>query len=305
MLTFFKKLLSNIKQRLKRLIPFFIILILIVLLTLGFLWRDIVITIKSGEAGVMYYLFFGGTVTDKVIPEGIHIIAPWDNITIYTVRIQTTLHEFTVLTNRGLPITLELAIRFRPEYEVLGLLHQQVGPDYFNTIIIPEVESVLRKNIGHYNPEEIYINKDNVLTEIIVEALEALGQKYVEITDVIIRSVILPDEIQSAIKNKLIDEQQYEAYEFKLKREEQEAERKRIEAKGIHDYHETIAKTLDNKMLRWRGIEATLKLSESNNSKVIVVGGTGTDGLPLIGNFPLIAPEKIPEKKLEKVPEKP
>ncbi|OAD21035.1 Membrane protease subunit stomatin/prohibitin-like protein, partial [Candidatus Thiomargarita nelsonii] len=118
-----------------------------------FFWNRIVITINSGEAGVLYQRLFGGTVTDFVYDEGIHLVLPWDTMYIYNVRIQTKLHDFEVLTNRGLPITLTLAIRYRPEYETVGLLHQQVGPDYVNTIIVPQIESELRKQIGHYNPE--------------------------------------------------------------------------------------------------------------------------------------------------------
>jgi regulator of protease activity HflC (stomatin/prohibitin superfamily) len=279
---FFKKILNWFKSKL----PYFIVTLLILLLILVFFYKQIVITIKSGEAGVLYMRFFGGTVTDYVYPEGIHLIAPWDDMQIYNVRIQTQFHDFEVLTNRGLPIKLSLAIRFRPEYEMLAVLHQQVGPDYINTIIIPAIESILRKEIGHYNPEDIYINKDNFLTEIIMKALDELGQKFVKINDVVIRAVSLPDSIKKAIENKLVKEQQYQAYHFQLKIAEQEAKRKRIEAQGISDYHKILSKTLNQKIIKWHGIEATLKLSKSENAKIIVIGA-GKDGLPIIGNIPL------------------
>ena len=130
---------------------------------------------------------------------------------------------------------------------MLSVLHQQVGPDYVNTIIIPQIESILRKEIGHYNPEEIYINKDNFLTEIIMKALDELGQKFVKINDVVIRAITFPDSIKKAIENKLVKEQQYQAYHFQLKIAEQEAKRKRIEAQGISNYQKIISETLNQK----------------------------------------------------------
>jgi len=297
-------MIKKIRAWLKRQIPYLIIIMLVLVWALFFFWLRIVISINSGEAGVLYWRFFGGTETDHVYSEGIHIVAPWDKMYIYNVRVQTVLHELEVLTNRGLPIHLVLAIRFQPEYETLGVLHQEVGPDYVNTIIVPDIDSVLRKEIGHYNPEDIYINKENILTKIIVKALNELGKKYVNIHGIVIRSVALPKPIKLAIEEKLVEEQRFQTYDFKLKREEKEAERRaieatgiankrRIEAAGIRDYQKIISETLDEKMLKWHGIEASLKLSESENAKVIVIGA-GKNGLPIIGNLPLESNEPVP-----------
>ncbi len=287
---------KKIRAWLKRKIPYIIIIMLVFFWALFFFWPRIVISIKSGEAGVLYWRFFGGTETDRVYAEGLHVIAPWDTMYIYNVRIQTVLHELEVLTNRGLPIQLQLAIRFQPEYETLGVLHQEVGPDYINTIIVPDIDSVLRKDIGHYNPEEIYVNKEGVLSKIIVNALNELGQKYVKMHSIVIQSVVLPKPIKQAIEDKLVEEQRSKTYYFILERERQEAERRRIEATGIanklrveaagiRDYQKIIKETLDEKMLKWHGVQATVQLSESENAKVIVIGA-GKNGLPIIGNVP-------------------
>ncbi|MDQ7091569.1 MAG: prohibitin family protein [Methylococcales bacterium] len=276
------KIFSHFRHWVREKIAYFVVVFLAITLGFVFFWPQIVITIESGEAGVLYRRFFG-TVTDRVFPEGIHVIYPWDTLTVYNLRIQTVLHEFNILTNQGLPITISLAIRYRPEYEMLGVLHQQVGPDYVQTIIIPQVESVLRKRLSLYDPEDIYTNKHNILTKVVVEALEELGRKYITTSGIIIRSIILPDSIKDAIEKKLIEEQAAKAYTFTLQKEEREAERKRIEARGIKDYQKIIAQTLSDQLIRWRGIQATLELAKSNNSKVIVIGA-GKNGLPIILN---------------------
>lgn len=277
---YFKNSFLRLRRWIQRNLAYFAVFFVSLLLTFIFLWPQIVITVNSGEGGVLYKRFFG-TVTDKVYTEGIYAIFPWDTLYIYNGRIQTVLHDFDVLTNQGLPIHLSLAIRFRPEYDMLGLLHQQVGPDYINTIIIPEVESVLRKRLSPYKPEEIYTNKDKILTTVVIEAVEALGQKYVTANDVIIREIALPPTIRQAIEAKLTEEQRDQTYVYRLKREEKEAKRKAIEAEGIKNYQDTVAKTLSDKLLKWQGIQATLELAKSNNSKVVVIGA-GSSGMPLI-----------------------
>lgn len=267
--------------------PYIVVITLVTLLMMAFLWPRIFITIHGGQAGVLYKRFTIGTVTDYVYPEGLHVIFPWDVMHIYDARVQLVKHQFKVLTNQGLPVYLKIAIRFHPEYELIGVLHQKIGPDYVNKIIIPQIESVMRRNIGKYTPEDIYTNKEGVLSNIIVLALEETGRKYVRISDIIIRSLDLPKPVAKSIEEKLVYEEQFKAYQYILDREKQEAERKRIEAQGIQDYHTIIAETLDEHMLTWQGIQATTKLSESQNAKMLIFGNQGSNGLPLILGAPL------------------
>jgi regulator of protease activity HflC (stomatin/prohibitin superfamily) len=245
------------------------------------LWSRILVVIKPGEAGVLYRMLTTGTVTDHVYAEGLHIVMPLNTMYKYDTRVQITLHELDVLTSSGLPIKLSLAVRYQVTYDLLGTLHQQVGPDYPNKIILPQIESVLRRNIGQYTPEDIYTNRAGVLSKIISLALEEVGRRFIQVDDIIIRSVQLPEGVQKSIETKLVSEQQFLAYKFRLKMEAEEATRKGIEAEGIAAYQKTISKTLNDKLVQWQGIQATLELAKSPNSKVIVIGA-GKAGLPII-----------------------
>lgn len=260
-----------------------LIFLLIIITTIIVLWPLMVITIHSGEAGVRYSRFFGGTVTDYVYPEGIYLIWPFDKIYVYDVRWQTVMHEFSFLTKKGLPIKLKLAIRYMPDYELLGLLQKEVGPDYVNKIIIPQTESILRRHMGEHDPEDIYTNKAGILSNIVSLALEEIGMKFVRVDDIIIRSVELPQGIVDAIEEKLVYEQRSKAYGYRLEIEEYEKARKRIEAEGINQFQNIIKSTLDDRLLKWQGVQATLELAKSNNAKVVIIG-SGADGLPLILN---------------------
>ena len=145
------------------------------------------------------------------------------------------------------------------------------------------MESTLRTILGQYDAEEIYTTKKGVIQRVMNEALEQVAQRFVKIDDVMITVVELPPRIKEAIEAKLVEQQLAEAYVYKLERETKEADRKRIEAGGIRDYNRIIEASLSEKVLKWKGVEATRDLSMSPNAKMVVIGG-GKDGLPVILN---------------------
>jgi regulator of protease activity HflC (stomatin/prohibitin superfamily) len=271
----------------KKTLPVLLLLCLLLLLAFYF-WPRIFITVLPGEAAVKWLRFAGGTQTNQVYSEGMHYIFPWDKMYIYNVRVQQTAHDFDVLTVNGLRVHLSISIRYRPEYDVLGLLHKEVGVDYVNKLVIPEIESVLRIIIGQITADEVYATKTPVIEKAVSDGIEQVAQRYVKIDDVIIKKVQLPATVAEAIQYKMQQKHLAEAYEFKLLRERKEAERKRIEAGGIRDYNDIIDMSLSETILHWKGILATLDLAASNNAKVVVIGNSET-GLPIIGNVPMDA----------------
>lgn len=244
------------------------------------MWPYVVVTIRPGEAGVLFHRFTG-TDMDKVYGEGLKVIFPWDVMYVYNCRLQNVERDFHLLTNTGLPVNIHIAIRYQPDIHLLPHLHTEVGPEYVENVVIPETEAVLRKFVGQFSPEEIYTSKRGLLDGIVMNSLAQSEARFVRIDDVLVKAVNLPAPVQKAIEDKLVLEQQEKAYAFRITIEKQEAERKRIEALGIRDYQHTIRDTLDDKLLRWQGIQATRELAVSNNAKTVVVG-SGRDGLPLI-----------------------
>lgn len=264
----------------QRKLPYIVVSFLTLMMVLVFLWNSIFITIKPGEAGVLFRRF-SGTEIDYVYPEGLHIISPLNIMHIYNVRKQVTFHEFNVLTNKGLSVHMALAIRYQPEYDLLGVLHQEIGPEYVTTVIIPQTESVMRKELGQYTAEQIYTNEAGLLTKAILLAIEEVGRNFVEVKDIIIRNIRLPETVKAAIEDKLTEEQRFKAYEFRLQIATNEAKRKRIEAEGIRAYQAIVDQSLTERLLKHQGIQATLELAKSDNAKVVIVG-SGENGLPII-----------------------
>ena len=154
--------------------------------------------------------------------------------------------------------------------------------DYASLLVIPEVRSTVRQVAGRYTAEEIYSTKRSEVEQAIIdEAGAKLKENNIEMKALLIRSINLPNEIKKAIETKLTKEQEQLAYEFRLKTEKLEAERKRVMAEGEAAANKIVNSSLTPELLKMRGIEATLDLAKSPNSKVVFVG-SGKDGLPLI-----------------------
>ena len=263
----------------KTLIPFIILGVIAVI----FISKSAV-TIDSGEVGVLYKTFSGGVVTDEPpLGEGFHIVAPWNKVYVYNVRQQELLEKsMAVLSANGLEIKLDASVLYQPTAATVGLLHQTRGTDYLNSVIIPAVRSATRSVVGRYTPEQLYSTKrDAIQAEIYIETKKIVEPQYVQLNDILVRDVTLPSTIKTAIESKLKQEQESLEYEFRLVTAAKEAQKQIIEAKGKADANKILSASLNDKILKDKGIEATMQLSSSPNTKVIVIGG-GKDGLPLI-----------------------
>ena len=431
------------REKLRENTPYLVITLLVSLFILAYLFHRIFITVPAGHAGIHFEWLGDGTDVNNVYVEGLHVIAPWNTLTLYNLRVQEVDQIFEVLTSDGLAIEATMSIRFRPAERLLGMLHKEHGPDYVDSYLLAELGSSARRIIGLVTPSEFYSSardsvedaidehlrwelreldeffntdwphspgydewfvaeadaatkglttrqtnelkqamldtfnlelllnrlrdgvwkeeidelgligayyqtsaefdslkdshqilskqlsavesvlsdsddeRDTGLFHLITDTKDSLIVDYydslkiefneveltldqvrfklrslvdvydrdfmaIDIHDVLIKNIVLPPKIAAAIEKKLEQEQVALEFEFRVVRERQEAERKRVEAEGIRDFQAIVAKTIDEELLQWKGIEATLELAKSDNAKIIIVGGS--DGLPLILN---------------------
>ena len=270
--------MTTSKKKLPAGVPIIILLIVLIILI-----TKSAITIPSGHAGVLYKTFGKGVVTDKPpLNEGFHLVAPWNKVFVYEVRQQELFETMRVLSSNGLEIKLDASAWYQPVYNDLGRLHKEKGENYVDRVIKPAIRSATRSVVGRYTPEQLYSSKRDAIQEEIFEETKAiLNKQYVQLNEVLVRDVTLPPTIKQAIERKLKQEQESLEYEFRLVTAQKEAEKVRIEAQGKADANRILSASLTDKILKDKGIEATMKLSESSNAKVVVIG-SGKDGLPVI-----------------------
>jgi regulator of protease activity HflC (stomatin/prohibitin superfamily) len=199
----------------------------------------------------------------------------------YEVRQQEKLERMAVLSSNGLEISLEVSIWYQPRLDKMALLHQQKGVDYAERVVAPAIRSATRSVIGRYTPEEIYSTKrDAIQKEIQIETKKILDGQFIQLNECLVRDITLPPTIKTAIENKLKQEQESLEYEFKLEKAKKEAERQQIDAEGKANANRILNASLTEKILQEKGINATLELAKSPNSKVVIIGDK--DGMPLI-----------------------
>lgn len=240
-------------------------------------------TVEATERAVLFYKFSGGLDKDDVKTPGLHVKAPWNEV--YTYEVAETKEEeaMDVLDKNGLSISVDVTVRFYPVHGMIGYLHEKFNTSYIEKLVKPEVRSSVRQVMGRYTAEEIYSTKRaEVETAIKEETGKVLLDNNIEMKALLIRSINLPAQIKQAIENKLEQEQESLAYQYRLDKEKSEAERKRIAAEGEAKANDIVNSSLSDKLLKMRGIEATLELSKSENSKIVIIGGEG--GMPLILN---------------------
>lgn len=256
--------------------------IFIIIVVLIILFKSAV-TIDSGHAGVVHETLSDGVDPNKPpLGPGFHVIAPWNRVIDYETRQQEIPEKMSVLSSNGLDIKLDASVLYQPEVENLGRLHLEKGEDYLNRVLQPAIRSAARSVVGRYTPEQLYSSKrDAIQEEIFEETKKIVEPQYIQLNDILIRDVTLPPTIKEAIERKLKQEQESLEYEFRLVTATKEAEKVRIEAQGKADANKILSASLTDKILQDKGIDATIKLSESPNSKVIVIG-SGDSGMPII-----------------------
>jgi regulator of protease activity HflC (stomatin/prohibitin superfamily) len=308
------------RRRLLRHLPGLSFVFLVGLLIVVVLWPYVVITVPSGSVGVLWKRFNGldlycwcwvgrGTVLDprELREEGLHIIWPWDKLYLYNLRLQSTTQTYNAISKDGVNVKAQISVRYQLLHNSVAVLHKFIGPDFLTSVVDPEMGSQARQVIAQYTAEAVYTSREQIQKQIrdatqrslaanlnkLVqpEAMEQPDPKHyndflqdaIQILDTLVLSIELPPDIVSAINRQTEQYYMIQEYKFRVQREAEESKRKQIEADGIAAFQKTVSQGISESYLRWRGIEATLLLSQSPNAKVVVIG-SGRDGLPIILN---------------------
>jgi regulator of protease activity HflC (stomatin/prohibitin superfamily) len=289
----------------ERRLPFIVIYLMVATTIAVVLAPFVLVTVPSGYVGVLWKRFGGGTVLDprRLKNEGMRITVPWNKVVLYDLRLQSTTKTFNAISSDGISLTASINIRFRLKRDAVPQLHQSIGPNYVQALIVPEIGNRMREVIAEYTAEDVYSTKREEIQDKIHKLAESrLGERIMEggesedeenapykiplyamlnLIDTLILGIELPAAVVTAINRRI--EQYYisEEYKFRVAREIRESERKRIEAEGISEFQRIVSQGISDSYLRWRGVEATLQLAQSSNSKIVVVGN-GRSGLPII-----------------------
>ena len=235
--------------------------------------------VPTGNVGVLT-LF--GRVTGEVLSEGIHVINPLKTNNLMSVQTQSMKESASVPSSEGLVLNLDTSLIYHLNPDKAADVLQKIGPDYEAKVIEPELRAAIREATASHTANALYTGeREMVAKQISGQLTTAMNQRGLIVENVLLRDIQLPQTLKASIEAKQQAEQEALAMNFRLQKEKQEAERKRIEAGGIRDFQQIVAQGISPQLLEWKGIEATELLSKSPNSKVVVIGNP-KNGLPLI-----------------------
>jgi prohibitin 1 len=235
--------------------------------------------IPAGHVGV---IDFFGNVSDNTLYPGVNLVNPMANVIKFDARTQELKEVMNVPSQEGLSVELEISLLYSLSFANANKIYKTLGEDYVEKILIPQFRSVVRGVTASYDAKALYTEEREVLSKRIETDLSKLvGPRGITLEAAPLRQITLPPGLTSAIEEKLKAEQESQRMQFVLQRETQEAQRKRIEAQGIADFQKIVSAGISEQLLKWKGIEATEKLANSSNSKVVIIG-SAKDGLPVI-----------------------
>jgi prohibitin 1 len=235
--------------------------------------------VPAGHVGVLT-LF--GRVTGDILPEGTHPVNPFKVNTVLSTRTQELKETATVPSTEGLIMTLDTSLLFRLDKDKAAEVIRTIGPEYIAIVVEPNLRSAIRAVTAAHSANALYTGaREEVAVKIQEELGRILAPRGVIVESVLLRDVQLPAMLKASIEAKQQAEQDALRMSFILQKEKQEAERKRIEAQGIADFQKIVAQGISTQLLEWKGIEATEKLANSTNTKVVIIGNP-KNGLPLV-----------------------
>jgi prohibitin 1 len=235
--------------------------------------------VPAGHVGVLT-LF--GRVTGDVLPEGTHMVNPFKGNNVMSVRTQELKETASVPSDEGLVMTLDTSLLFRLSPDKAADVFQKIGPGYIEIVVEPTLRALIRSVTATHSANALYTGgREQVAQEIYKELTSQLGARGIEVQNVLLRDIQLPAMLKTSIEAKQQAEQDALRMNFVLQKEKQEADRKRIEAQGIRDFQQTVSQGISQQLLEWKGIEATERLANSGNAKIVLIGNT-KNGLPLI-----------------------
>jgi regulator of protease activity HflC (stomatin/prohibitin superfamily) len=255
------------------------LLILGFVVVLFFAFFNPIAVIPAGNVGVQDWF---GSVSSHVLSSGVHLVVPFTRVVRMSVQTQELKEVAEVPSQEGLIMDLEVSLLYRLRPDKAGDIYKTVGRNYVSVVVEPQIRSAIREITASYDAKALYSSeRDKIAHEVFDYFTKLTADRGVVPEAVLLRKVGLPPMVANAIQVKLQREQEAEQMKFVLQKEQQEAERKRIEAQGIADFQRIVASGISQNLLEWKGIEATEKLALSSNSKVVVIGNSKT-GLPII-----------------------
>lgn len=257
----------------------FKVLGLLAVLFIVFLIANPITVVPAGNVGIKDFF---GIVSNNPLRSGIHLIIPFTKVVKLSIRTQEILEMAEVPSREGLIMNLDVSLLFHLRNEFAPEMYKKVGKSYQEVVVVPQFRSAIREITAAYEAKSLYsAERDKIAKEIFQLVKKLTEERGIVVEQVLLRKIGLPSLVANAIQEKLKREQEAEQMKFILQKEQQEAERKRIEAQGIADFQKIVSQGISSQLLEWKGIEATEKLANSTNAKIVIIGNPKT-GLPVI-----------------------
>ena len=220
------------------------------------------VVVEDGEVGVQKSF---GVIRDEPVGQGIAFQLPVvRTVTRWNVKLQEIKESANVPSSEGLIVGLETSLLFRVLPGEAPKIRKTVGRNYIELLVIPYLRNAVRDVVAGYPVKNIY--SETGRKEIAMKILEFLranlAPRGIEVVDVLLRDIRLPERFRESIELKLTAEQRVQQKEFELEQARKDAEIEVARAKGAARAQEIVRSTLSGSYLQYLWIKT---LNENPN----------------------------------------
>ncbi|WLT31825.1 prohibitin family protein [Geothrix sp. PMB-07] len=248
------------------------------------LLASMAVVVPPGQAGIQV-LF--GKVNSEPLPSGLHFINPFSQVVEMEVRTRNYTmsnvadegqrkgdDSIAVISSDGLTVKLDATIFYSLQQARLPEIYRTIGPDVEERIVRSEIRASLRDAAAALSATELYTSKRQSFVDQVTKTLKAAFEaRGINLEQMLLRNVILPDQITKAINDKISADQDAQKMAFVLQKEKQEAERKRIEAEGQARAQQIVSQSLTPQIIEYQRIQALRDIGAKGNLIITPMGG--------------------------------
>jgi len=228
--------------------------------------------VRPGEVGMIQRI---GVIKPKPIlsgAKGFNIFT--DKIIKINVRVTEVYSQLIVPTREGLSINAELSLLYHVNADSIKKVYVMFGQNYEEVAIMTNFRATTREITAKYYATELYATEREKIEHAIKQQMVEAVQKYGFIIDaVLLKDIVLPDQISKAIQNKVQAQQEAMQMEYVILKQQKEADRIVVEAEGIKKAQQIINEAMTPVALKYKYIDMMKGLTTSPNAKVIITNG--------------------------------
>ena len=193
-------------------------------------------TIGTGEIGVVTQY---GKVSGRELTEGLSFVMPWglNNVAVYDVKVQKEAVQASAASKDLQDVTSEIVLNYNLERGSVSRIHQTVGVQYVDRIVIPAINEVFKAASAEYTASELITERSKLKASAQKTLSDRLSPYGIKVSQLSIVDFKFSASFGKAIEEKQVAQQNAERAKFNLDAARTDAEAQAAQSQTLTDQY--------------------------------------------------------------------